>query len=176
MAKKTALIFLCLASISALLGAYISQYVFGFEPCILCLYQRQPFFAIIGLSLVGLALFKLEKLQKIMFFLCVALLATNCAIAFYHVGVEHKIFRGPTTCSSANLNDLTNLEDLEAALIKTKAVRCDEPTFFFLGLTMAAWNFLYCGALIIFTALSQSQLRALLNFCRCRSNNQSTKR
>jgi len=177
MDKKTALIFLALASIFGLTFAYISQYVFGYEPCILCLYQRKPFFAIIAAALIGVAFFKSEKSRKITFFICIALLAINCSIAFYHVGVEQKIFAGPTTCSSStNLNDITDLAELEAAFMKTKAIRCDEPTFFLLGLSMAVWNFIFCLFLIIFSEISPTRLRALLNFCKCRLSNRSIKR
>ena len=85
-----------------------------------------------------------EKSKKITFLCCVGFLLINCAISFYHVGVEKKIFQGPTTCSSENLNNIDNLEDLKEALSKTKAIRCDEPSFVFLGLSMAGWNVIYC--------------------------------
>ena len=144
--KKT-LILLALASASALTLAYISQFVFEYQPCILCLYQRKPFFAIIAASVLCLIFFKSEKSKKITFLCCVGFLLINCAISFYHVGVEKKIFQGPTTCTSTNLEEINNLEDLKIAMMKTKAIRCDEPSFVFLGLSMAAWNFLYCSFL-----------------------------
>lgn len=145
---------LLISSFAALVGAYISQYIFDYQPCILCLYQRKPFFAIIAISAAALFFAKSTKWQKLLFFSCLALLAINFTIASYHVGVEKKIFRGPTTCSSTNLNDITDLQELEAALKETKAIRCDEPSFFFLGLTMAAWNSIFClGLLITLAAL-----------------------
>ncbi len=148
--KKEPLLFLLLGSIFALTFAYISQYVFDYQPCILCLYQRKPFFAVIALSLITLTFLKTKQAKKISFFCCIIFLLINCCIAFYHVGVEKKIFRGPTTCSSAeNLNEIDNLQDLEKALLKTKAIRCDQPSFVFLSLSMAAWNFIYCLALIL---------------------------
>ncbi len=154
MDKKTALIFLITSSIFALVFAYISQFVFGHEPCVLCLYQRQPFFAIIAIVALCLAFFKSNNSKKIALALCVFALAINCAIAFYHVGVEQKIFAGPTTCSSTNnLNEITDLSELEAALAQTKAARCDQPTFFLFGLSMAAWNFIFCFGLIFITAV-----------------------
>ena len=141
------LFFLLIASTTALIAAYISQYVFDYQPCILCLYQRKPFFAIILLAASALLFSKHLKAKKIIFFLCLSLLATNFAIAFYHSGVEQKIFQGLSTCSSESLNDFENIADLEAALANTKAARCDQPSFFFLGLTMAAWNMIFCLAL-----------------------------
>ena len=57
---------LLLASSSlALCLAYISQYIFGYQPCILCLYQRIPFFIIVFLSAIGLAIYRKIKIAKI---------------------------------------------------------------------------------------------------------------
>lgn len=145
------LFILLAAAIVALTGAYISQYIFDFQPCILCLYQRKPFFAIIAVSALALVFFKSHSQQKIALLLCAALLITNIAIAGYHSGVEQKIFQGPTSCSPANnLNQITDLEQLKSALKNTKAVKCDIPAFLFLGLSMANWNFLYCLGLLVF--------------------------
>ncbi len=176
MNKKPVLILLTLASIFGLTFAYISQYAFGHEPCILCLYQRKPFFGIIAASLLCLTFFRSAKSQKITFFFCIALLAINCAIAFYHIGVEQKIFAGPTTCSSDNLNEITDLATLEAALAKTKAVRCDQPTFFLLGFLMAVWNFVFCLSLIIFSGSSHLWIQAWRGFCKRHLNNRLTRR
>jgi disulfide bond formation protein DsbB len=151
MTEKKSLILLLFAAIFALVFAYISQFVFGYQPCILCLYQRVPFFVVIAVSLLALTA---KKLQKIAVTFCAILFLINCGIAFYHVGVEQKIFTGPTTCAASNLNDFDNLEDLENALKKTKAVRCDEPQFFFLKLSMAAWNLIYCGLLAFYFGLN----------------------
>jgi disulfide bond formation protein DsbB len=41
------------------------------------------------------------------------------------------------------------LQDLRNMIAKTKAVRCDEPSFKFLEISMAGWNVLYCLALIL---------------------------
>ena len=138
------LFFLLFAAIFALACAYISQFIFGHQPCILCLYQRQPFFGIIALTFLALTFFRSEKFQKIAFFLCLILLLINSAIAFYHVGVEQKIFKTFTTCSSPNLENVQTIEELEKILIATKSIRCDQPSFVFLGFSMAAWNFFYC--------------------------------
>lgn len=146
---KNLLILLAIFSIFALTLAYISQFIFDYQPCILCLYQRKPFFGIIALSLLCLTFFKSEKSKKVTLLCCLGFLLINCAISFYHVGVEKKIFRGPTTCSSHNLEGIANLEDLKAAFLRTKAIRCDEPSFMFLNLSMAAWNFIYCSFLVI---------------------------
>ncbi len=142
--NKLLIILLGLASLSAIIMAYISQYIFLYQPCQLCLYQRVPFFIVIGLSILSLFLQKNNFLQIILYF-CIAILLINFAIAFYHVGVEYKIFSGFSSCSgNSNLNKIDNLYDLQQALTKQPMVKCDEPQFYFLGLTMAFWNMIYC--------------------------------
>ena len=144
-----------LASFLALISAYISQYIFGFEPCILCYHQRKPFFIIIIISLIFLLIKKLKKYQKIGVILCALFFLIDAGIAFYHSGVELKIFAGPDSCSSTNFDDIQNIEQLRVAMLATKAIRCDEPQFYFLKLTMANWNFIYCFALFLLAIFSR---------------------
>lgn len=146
---KSILVFLFLASLSALLAAYISQYFFGLQPCILCLYQRIPFFLVIIICGVGLY-FGSEKWQKIVIKIVLLILLSNVALAFYHVGVEQKLFLFEK-CSDLNL-DVTNLEQLKEQIFATQAVRCDQPQFTLFTISMAGWNFLYC-LIVIFAAI-----------------------
>ena len=150
--KKGGLVILLLASTFALVFAYVLQFVFDYQPCILCLYQRLPFFAIIALSAVGLALFNSNKFVKVVALCCVFLLTINIGISLYHVAVEQKFIEGPTVCeSSSSLNTASSVDDLKTELLKTKSVRCDEPQISFLELSMAAWNAIYCILLVFFS-------------------------
>ncbi|MDX2082958.1 MAG: disulfide bond formation protein B [Rickettsiales bacterium] len=158
--NKNLLILLLIASVTALVFVYISQYFFNLEPCILCFYQRKPFLAIVAVSALTLSYFKSEKSKRIALYLCTFLLVINFIIASYHSGVEKKFFKGPTTCSSENLKNVTNLKELEQALITAKTIRCDEPNFFFLKLSMANWNALYCLALLFYIAAVRLQRRS----------------
>jgi len=147
---KNYLLLALFTSFVALISAYISQYFFGFEPCILCYHQRKPFFTIIAISLIFLFIKKLINYQKIGVILCALAFLINAVIAFYHSGVELKIFAGPDSCSSSNFDNIDNIEQLRIAMLATKAIRCDEPQFYFLNLTMANWNFIYCICLVLF--------------------------
>jgi disulfide bond formation protein DsbB len=129
----------------ALMGAYIAEYIFDLQPCILCLYQRKPYFAIVILTLIFLLFKKLKKYYSIAIYLIFLLFLVNFLIAFYHSGVELHLFQGPKSCVvSDNLNDIDNLEDLKNKILETRAIRCDKPEFYFLGLTMTNWNLIYC--------------------------------
>jgi len=155
---KKLLVFLFLLSSIALGAAYVSQYFFGLKPCILCLYQRVPFFAIIFVSVFALFL-KSEKLQKIAVFICIFLLIINAAIAFFHVGVENKIFQMTQKCATSEIENFNTVEELRDFLEAQSLAKCDEPQFFFLGLSMAAWNVIFCLGLAGFVLI-------LSGFCR----------
>jgi len=160
--NKNLLILLFAAAASALALAYIAQYIFGIEACHLCFYQRKPFLAIVAAAALTLTYFRTEKSKRIALYICTILLLINFGIAAYHSGVEKKFFSGPTNCTSDHLNSASTLEELKDVLMKTQAVRCDEPTFFVLGLTMANWNLIYCFLLLAYIAFVRYQRRSTL--------------
>ncbi len=150
------------ASVFALALAYISQYFLGFQPCHLCFWQRKPFWIIIVLAAVFLAIPRLKKYQNLAIKIAVLLLLINAGIAFYHAGVEKKWFKGLESCavfSSPNSNNPTTLEDLKRELENSKIVRCDQPQFIFLGISMAGWNMIYCLFAAFFTCLGLRQYK-----------------
>lgn len=135
--------FLLSSSVFSLAAAYIAQYGFDLKPCILCLYQRLPYAGVIVLSLLSVFLVKHYKIVTAIYILSVIFLLIGAGIAFYHVGVEHKWFAGPDVCAGQGGETPKTLEEMRAQLIGTKAVRCDQPQFIFLTLSMAGWNMLW---------------------------------
>ncbi len=151
--SRNILIILFSLSSFALISAYIAEYFFGLAPCQLCLWQRVPFFAIIIFSGLFLIIPFLKKYQNLAVKITILLLVINAGIAFYHSGVERKIFKDLVSCAS-NTETPDNLEDLALMLEHTKAVPCDKPQFVFLYLSMAEWNFIYCLGLAILTIIA----------------------
>ena len=145
------LFFLIFISFFALSLAYISQYFFGLTPCNLCLYERKPFFAIIAICLLILVFFKEKKAKKFAIFLSLFFLLINAATAIYHVGVEQKIFKLSESCNSTIKENYNSIEELRELLAHVPLARCDDPQFFFLGLSMAAWNIFYCLGIFLIT-------------------------
>lgn len=149
----------------ALLVAYISQYFFKLEPCTLCLYERWPFFIILATTILAkilIAYFKTSTtailtIKKRLFFISIAALIANCALSFYHVGVEKKIFEEPHSCSSTSLNQYDNIDDLQNAIANTKAIRCGNPTYILPFISMAMLNFIYCLALTIICIIAYNK-------------------
>jgi len=151
---KTQIIFLIITSFIALSGAYISQYFFGLKPCPLCIYQRIPFFIIIAF---GIAALIFPKLQKIILICCAIALLSNCLIAFYHVGVEQKIFKGLQGCINEDLNKIDDIDALTNEILNSSAIRCDKPQFIFLKISMAGWNLIYCAFILLILAISNQK-------------------
>ncbi len=143
-------IFLVLLSFVSLAFAYTSEHVFGLLPCILCVYQRIPYFVVIAFGLISL-LFK-GQMRMLMVALCGLALLSGAGIAAYHVGVENGKFKMTDGCVSTDPVP-TSLEELRNQLIGKPAAACDKPQFVFLGISMAGWNFFVSALIGAYTLL-----------------------
>src|SRR5437762_2762493 len=128
-------------------AALLSQHVGGLQPCVLCLYQRWPYYAAIALTLIAV-LAGDRTTTPIVLLVCALLFAAGAAVAFYHVGVERHWFQGPTTCSSPSVAADT-VEALRQRLLAQPVVRCDEVAWSLFGVSMAGWNFLASLGLVV---------------------------
>lgn len=135
--------FLILISVMPLLAVYISQFFFGMEPCILCIYQRIPYFLIIAVNIIAFFV-KKRSLKKVIICFSILALLTGAGIALFHVGVEKGRFI--MDCYSA-VDTTADIDDLRKILMGKPTVPCDKPQFVFLHISMAGWNFLYSGFL-----------------------------
>ncbi|SDL12197.1 disulfide bond formation protein B [Paracoccus chinensis] len=137
-------------SAALLAGAFFFQ-ALGYAPCELCLLQRWPHAAavVIGLAVAATGFRRAWGLLG----LVAAILAT--AFAIYHVGVEQAWWAGPSACSGG-LGDLSavSTDELLARIRGAQVIRCDQPSWIFLGLSMAAWNAILSAVLVAVWALS----------------------
>lgn len=148
--KKLILSSLLLLCSSALLLAYVSEYVFGYQPCILCLYQRIPYFFIILITIIALIFINKKYFARLAIILSILALLINSGIAFYQVGIEQEIFKMTAKCGD-NLSQINSLEELKLAINNKTSGHCDEPELFSLGLSMASWNMIFSFLLAILT-------------------------
>ena len=135
-------------SFSMILFALISEYVFGFAPCSLCLTQRYPHI-LVAVTSVWLIIFRTHNV--FLYPVNTLVMALSIILESYHVGVEQSIFQGPQSCSSSNLS-LVSKKSAEALLkeiLNTSVIRCNEVTWSFMGLSMPTWNLLLSIALFI---------------------------
>ena len=135
-------------SLSMILFALTSEYVFGFAPCSLCLIQRYPHI-IVTITSVWLIFFRTQNV--FLYPVNTLVMALSIILASYHVGVEQSIFQGPQSCSYSNLSLVSekSAEALLKEILNTSVVRCNEVTWSFMGLSMATWNLILSIALFI---------------------------
>ena len=129
----------------------------GYQPCTLCLRQREVYWvaaAVAAAAMVAVRLPGGPRLRQLSCWVLGLIFLTGCAVAVYHAGAEWKFWPGPTTCagaargvSAADMNDLLN-----GAKIRPPA--CDEAAWRFLGISMAGWNALISLKLAVLSALA----------------------
>ncbi len=125
-------------SAALLLTVYLFQHVGGLEPCPLCVAQRYPHFAVLGLGLVAL-LFG-QRVPWLMTGLLAAIATaylTGAGYAAFHVGVEAGYFR--SACAGAG-GGAGSIEELRQRILNAPLARCDDVPWTLLGLSMAGWN------------------------------------
>ena len=138
-------LFLLLAIFSATLlsGALYLEHSEGYIPCPLCYQQRHGHY--LALALCGLAVILYPRFKRTLFAGTLISLGYALSIAAYHAGVEWGVFESPSSCGGNNLSS----ENLLDALETVRLVSCSEPALLILGLSLAAWNALLTGIVIM---------------------------
>ncbi len=132
-----ALAAVCLA---ALIAAWIAQYGFGLQPCILCLYQRVPFAIGAALGLAALLPFVGRRGRGVLLGLAGLALLVNAGIAVFHTGVEQHWWAGTAECGGGAVAVSSDAATLLEAMRQPVEARCDEPPWSLFGITMAMMN------------------------------------
>ena len=137
------LIALALLSALALIAALVGQYVFGLDPCVMCLYQRVPF--ILSVLIAAIALLR-PALARMAQGGIAALMVANASLALYHTGIEQKWWASALEGCKVNFDALSGEEDFLSAILSAPTARCDEIAWAdpLLGLSMANYNIAFC--------------------------------
>ena len=134
MTRNNLIVIAMFGSALLLLGAFAFQHIGGLAPCKMCIWQRWPHGAAIVIGLTALAL------PVALLLLAGALAAAlTGAIGVYHMGVERGWWKGPDTCTSGDISNLSS-DDLLNQIMSAPLVRCDDVAWQMLGLSMAGWN------------------------------------
>ena len=130
--------FILLVTVAILSSAYSAQYIGGLRPCILCLYERIPWFIAGALMLVTILMQFSGPARRIILLTAALVLLAGAGLGGYHVGVEQGIFQPPTTCSATATPG--TLEELKALLQTAAPPRCDEIPWEMFGISLAGYN------------------------------------
>ena len=137
----------------ALSMAYIAQFGFGLEPCVLCLYQRIPYAVVAILGFIGMMR---PHLVKPFFILAAVMFLSGAALGAYHFGVEQHWWASATGCSG-DVSKAFTTQDLMQSMQKKQPKACDAVDWTFLGVSMAGWKVLF--SLFCFHATIVARLR-----------------
>lgn len=132
-----------------LMTVNVFEHGFGYEPCVLCLYQRLPWWIALGLGCLAAILMKTRATLSLLVSLtALAAIAVGAGIAGYHAGVEFQFWPGPSGCSGAQ--ELSG--GLSAAMNSVaqgpSGPACDEVPWSLFGISMAGYNFLLSLGLV----------------------------
>lgn len=123
-------------NILVILSALFIEFFLKVKPCILCIYQRYPYYIITFLSLI----YFLKKDLKIILILLIILTSlASIILSTYHVGIETGLIEETTSCKTSLNNSLskdTILKQLESNL----ASSCKEVNFKLFGFSLASIN------------------------------------
>jgi len=114
------------------------EYLGGYLPCEMCIWQRVPHYAAIVVGLGGAAAARGWTLgpraEWGIALAAILLVATSGAIGVYHAGVEWHLWAGPSACTG-NAFKVTGPLDLNARI-----VMCDVAAWRLFGISLAGYN------------------------------------
>lgn len=143
--KETYLIILFVISLSALMSAYIIQYLLGYQPCNLCLIERIPYI----LSLIILILnFKFKENQKFFNILLFLIFLFSLLISIYHFGIEQGLVPESDTCKYNNNSLLLTKDDILKSFEEV-TISCKDVAFKIFGFSLTSYNILVSLIMIL---------------------------
>jgi disulfide bond formation protein DsbB len=137
--------------VAMIIGVYFFEYVVGVLPCEMCYWQRWPHMAGIVTGLGAAGLYYARVIDRgtvaLLVWLTLAILLVSVGVGVWQAGVEWRWWPGPDTCSGPRF-------ELSAAMNLNAPVQsCENPGWRMFGLSLAGYNVLCTGAVVVFSAL-----------------------
>ena len=130
-------------SFFSLAAALYVEYILGFKPCILCIYQRIPYAIAIFISLM---VFFFGNRNILLIILGLTFLA-GILLSGYHVSIEKGIIEPLFSCTGENIKALEKEEILKS--LNNIQPDCKDVDFSIFGVSLATLNFIISFVLTI---------------------------
>ena len=140
--KKFYIIIFSLSFFSLIAALYV-EYILGFKPCILCIYQRIPYAIAI---LISLSAFLIGNRNILLIILGLTFLA-GILLSGYHVSIEKGIIEPMFSCIGENIKALEKEEILKS--LNNIQPDCKDVDFSIFGVSLATLNFIISFVLTI---------------------------
>lgn len=124
-------------------GAWYSELGLGYVPCMLCLWQRWPYYIAAPFAILALVLALRPGQARAVAWLAFGLglvFLVSTGLGIYHAGVEWKLWAGPDGCGGRLTTGAPSLDDFRKSLNTARIVLCDQAPMRVLGLSFAGWN------------------------------------
>ena len=142
---KNFYLFILFYSLLAILFALYTEYILGFKPCKLCLYQRIPYVIAIFISFIGYNYFKNVKIL----ILIIIIFLISALISGYHYGIENSIFEEFSGCTNNSLEIVDKAELLKS--LNNNVLSCKDVNFKLFGISLAGINLLFSLLIVIYS-------------------------
>ena len=140
--KKFYIIIFTLSFFSIAEDLYI-EYILGFKPCILCVYQRIPYAIAILISLIA---FFIGNRNILLIILGLTFLS-GILLSGYHVSIEKGVIEPLFSCTGENIKALEKEEILKS--LNNIQPDCKDVDFSIFGVSLATLNFIISFVLTI---------------------------
>ena len=140
--KKFYIIIFSLSLFSLITALYV-EYILGFKPCVLCIYQRIPYAIAI---LISLSAFLIGYRNILLIILGLTFLA-GILLSGYHVSIEKGIIEPLFSCTGENIKALEKEEILKS--LNNIQPDCRDVDFSIFGVSLATLNFIISFVLTI---------------------------
>ena len=140
--QAAAAIAIAIGGAATMAAVYFFQYVLGYQPCPLCLEQRNAYYVSIPLAALlwlGAEHGAAKKVLVLGFAVIALAMLWNTGLAAYHAGVEWKLWAGPNECSGA-ASGFGSAGSLLKSLQTIHIPRCDQAAWTFLGISLAGYD------------------------------------
>jgi len=131
------------------------QFILGYQPCPLCLEQRNAYYVSIPLAALlwlGAENRASHKVLSAGFTMIALAMLWNTGLSIYHSGVEWKLWPGPIDCSGPT-NSFGSASSLFNSLQGGVHIpRCDEAAWRFLGISFAGYDVMVSLVLAVVAA------------------------
>ena len=140
--KKFYIIIFSLSFFSLIAALYL-EYILGFKPCILCIYQRIPYAIAILISLIA---FLIGNRNILLIILGLTFLS-GILLSSYHVSIEKGVIEPLFSCTGGNIKALGKEEILKS--LNNIQPDCKDVDFSIFGVSLATLNFIISFVLTI---------------------------
>jgi disulfide bond formation protein DsbB len=133
--KEKYLLILLISCFVVLTSALAIQYIFGYQPCNLCVIERIPYVLAIIILILN---YNFENDQVFYSVLLLLVFLFSFIISLYHLGIEQGLIDESSICESNNKNLITKEEILNS--FQEIRISCKDVTFRIFNLSLTTYN------------------------------------